>query len=332
MSIYDIPVLTTALAIVISWALFALFCSYLLEAWAQIKAERGRFMKNYLYTQLMDNVNGINWAELVYSHGAVDLLSRDPKKPSNDISPELFAKTLIEVVGSSRIVQSQISQFQQNGIVTNFQSRLLQDYKYGTLILNSSDVVSLFRQAMSYAELNAASNLSGAVNESELYDHLVRYFENWFTEFNQRLNLWYKKRTREMLFYLGVVIALFINVDSIQLFSQFSQNPVKKEAVIEYYKKHPERALTEQGSGASAQATKPDSANLLNGQLVKSLDSLVKAQELPVGWKYNVISTWPESRPNLFMKILGVLISGFAASFGAPFWFDLLRKATSVKI
>ena len=75
MNLLDIPILSTAIAIIISWALFALFCSYVLEAWVQIKAERGRFMKNYLYQQLMDNSNGINWAEKIYSHGTIDLLS-----------------------------------------------------------------------------------------------------------------------------------------------------------------------------------------------------------------------------------------------------------------
>jgi len=320
MNLPDIPILATAIAIVISWALYALFCSYILEAWVQIKAERGRFMKEYLYQQLMDNVNGINWADRIYSHGTIDLLSRDPKKPSNDISPKLFAETLIEVVGSSHLVQSGIGSFQ--GPPVAYQSSLLRSFKYGTLLLNASDVVSLFKQAMNCAELKASTNINGNSNEAEINNYLVGYFENWFTEFTQRLTLWYKKKTRETLFYLGAIVAIFINVDSLELFTFYDNNPTAAADVTRFYKEHPNWG-------------RDTTFNNKSPRLARTLDSLIKETKLPVGFQHSVfkdktfqqsvISNWWEGA----LKFLGILISGFAASFGAPFWFDLLKKATS---
>jgi hypothetical protein len=61
MSFFNIPIINIALAIIISWALFAMLCSFAYEAFAQLKAERGRFMKNYILQQLQDFPNGINW-------------------------------------------------------------------------------------------------------------------------------------------------------------------------------------------------------------------------------------------------------------------------------
>lgn len=60
------------------------------------------------------------------------------------------------------------------------------------------------------------------------------------------------------------------------------------------------------------------------------MDSLAAAAQLPVGFRYNVFSAKSDNR-NILMVLLGCLFSGFAASAGAPFWFDLLKKAYSVK-
>lgn len=477
MTLPDIPILAIALAVVISWALFALFCSYILEAWVQIKAERGRFMKEYLYQQLMDHVNGINWADLIYSHGTIDLLSRDPKKPSNDISPKLFAETLIEVVGSSHLVQSGIGSFA--GPVVDYQSLTVRNFKYGTFILNASDVVSLFRQAMNYAELKAKKDADGLANEQEVYNYLVAYFENWFGEFTQRLTLWYKKQTRERLFYLGAFLAMVLNVDSLQLFEFYENNPKAAAEVIRFYKEHPDLEkdsvalnqakaskeiipvskieirtldslirssklscevqielsislrqeiqspdkgyldslyntigrsqlpelscnvkleyqrtlldsaetpdtamirLVNRAIDSSANKSIIDSMKLafsnqlqsrlksekaaridsllkkskipdkqkdyLSGllklksspaqnRLTSSLDSLIRETRLPVGFQHSIFKEKTfQSRVKSngwlgALKFLGILVSGFAASFGAPFWFDLLKKATS---
>ena len=372
MNLLDIPILSTAIAIVISWALFALFCSYVLEAWVQIKAERGRFMKNYLYAQLMDNSNGINWAEKIYSHGTIDLLSRDSSKPTNDISPALFAQTLIEVVGSAQLVQIRAKELEGAKWIVNYKSKPLNDFKFATQILNPSDLTALFKQAMNSAEVKAfADKETGVVQEAELYRHLVEYFENWFGEFTARLSLWYKKKTRESLFFLGVIIAIIINVDSIQLFSFYEDSPEAKAEVIRYYKEHPEVFVAEhqrQSPSDGKQSTpdgvagqvvtsvldsiKQDSASgrelpvsqsnnqevasnqsaleLSHKEVLKSLDSLVVTAKLPVGIKYNMFANWAKIEGwDWFFKFLGVLISGFAASFGAPFWFDVLKKATS---
>src|SRR5689334_14495244 len=109
----SLPIIPTAIAIVISWALFALFCSFVHEAVAQAKAERGRFMRKYLFKQLQDLPNGVNWASMLYLHGTIDLLSREANKPTNEIQPDVFAKTLIEVVGNAHIVQMQLPDLQR---------------------------------------------------------------------------------------------------------------------------------------------------------------------------------------------------------------------------
>ncbi|HUP13658.1 MAG TPA: hypothetical protein VM187_15660, partial [Niastella sp.] len=68
-------------------------------------------------------------------------------------------------------------------------------------------------------------------------------------------------------------------------------------------------------------------------EFVNKMDSLSRSLELPVGLSNNIVSQVAhrkERGTDLWLKLLGIFISGFAASFGAPFWFNLLKKANPV--
>src|SRR3954467_9141103 len=111
---FSLSIISVAISLIISWALFAMLCSFIHEAIVQTKAERGRFMRRYLFKQLQDLPNGVNWASMLYLHGTIDLLSREANKPTNDIQPDVFAKTLVEVVSNAHIVQMQLATLQQS--------------------------------------------------------------------------------------------------------------------------------------------------------------------------------------------------------------------------
>ena len=167
MNLSSIPFLATAIAIIISWALFAIFCSLLHEALTQVVAERGRFMRRYLLKQLQDLPNGINWATLLYLHGSIDLLTRVNNKPTSYIPPELFAKTLVEVVGNSHMVQAQIQELKKQGASraltstatkeftdeeNNYAHAGLYNFKAAVQLLKSSDLVEFFGQSLRVPE------------------------------------------------------------------------------------------------------------------------------------------------------------------------------------
>jgi hypothetical protein len=75
--------------------------------------------------------------------------------------------------------------------------------------------------------------------------------------------------------------------------------------------------------------------------LLNKLDTLQKETLLPVGFDSSAIhlaildKTIPQPQIHekgfWFWKIIGILVSGFAASFGGPFWFDVLKKIYSKK-
>ncbi len=331
MNFFDIPMVSILLSIVIAWALFAILCSMIHEAVAQAKAERGRFMKRYLFQQLQDGPNGVNWASLLYLHGTIDLLSRDPSKPTNDIAPHLFTEALIEVVSNAQIVK--ISAAKMAGVTAgpltgnpvagnNYNHTVLNNFKLATQVLQSSDATSFFHQSLRSAELSALAS-GQANNEGLIYNNLVLNVEKWYNEFTQRLTLWYSKATKRRLLILGIVLGLVLNVDSIQLFKIFNTNPQVREAVIGYYQKNAAILVSDTGS---SEAKEKRITNFLN-----RIDTANQPINLPIGTQHSFIFQPKHCWQDWLWKLLGVLISGFAASLGAPFWFNILRKAISQK-
>lgn len=374
MNFFSIPAVSIAISIVICWALFAILCSLIHEAMAQIKAERGRFMKYYLLKQFQDLPNGINWGEAIYQQGNVSLLSRDERKPSNDIDPSIFAKAIIAAVANSHAVNARLQELE--GFVNkgekqtlpseivkkearstvleemkHFKNPVLYKFNAAVGLLLPSEQVSMFSSALSNA-VSQASRTNNVINEQEVYQHLVEHLQSWYVELSQRLSLWYKKKTKARLFWLGAILALVLNVDSIQLFGLFNRNPAQRQAVMGFYQENQayleklaksidslgikRDSLRTDSIGQQQQAgnISLDSLRKLAAVYTGKLDSLQKASDLPIGYRYSVFRNKlpPAGYFKYFLlKLIGILISGFAACFGAPFWFDLLRKAYSYK-
>lgn len=62
----------------------------------------------------------------------------------------------------------------------------------------------------------------------------------------------------------------------------------------------------------------------------------IKALHLPIGWKEmkNGTEVWVCKELDLMgwiIKIMGILITTFAGSLGAPFWFQLLNKIVDLR-
>jgi hypothetical protein len=424
MNVFAIPVISIALSIVICWALFAIACSLIHESVVLVKSERGRFMKEYLLKQFKDDANKINWANLLYHQGTVNLLSRDIRKPSDDIDPVLFARAIVSAVSGSHLVRTKVQElqtlanqnvpnhlflsdtFREQSVIAGKALQALSVYSHPQLyffnaaisLLQQSEQVTLFANSFSNAELESKIIIGEVMNttiEREIYQRLQDNLQIWFEELSQRISLWYKKKTRQRLFWLGCVLALVLNVDSVELFGVFDRNPAARVAVQDFYQKnqgyleglarHPDSSFTRRDTIMYIYRNKKliseknikdtstgfernqkglpnlsddyglhyirldtefiitvhDSVSLAKGfdslgkmavSYRNKLDSLQKEAMLPIGIRYSVFNGQPsKSLAFWVLKLLGILISGMAASMGAPFWFDLLKKINTPK-
>jgi hypothetical protein len=351
MEFLNSPIIEITLSLIVSWALFAVLCSFAHELISELLGERGRFLKKYLYKQLEDKGNGVNWASTFYMHGSIDLLTRAENKPTSFIPPKLFAEALIEIVGNANIVQQYIQtqpdvddkspeaethrQFLKNYAVIAYQSPVMKHFKAATMVMKPSDVVTLYKQSLSTAELRAgvAPGDPNALKayETLVYNNLVENICNWYDSFSMRTNLWYKKITRRRLFILGILFAVALHVDTLELFTFYRDNGTARKSVVTYFKEH-ELELEEQYR-ALHDTTNRDYKKVYNAgkDFTVKLDSITKANAIPVGWQY--YKDTPGDPWHVWvLRILGFILTAFAGSLGAPFWFDTFKRITKANL
>lgn len=131
---------------------------------------------------------------------------------------------------------------------------------------------------------------------------------------------------------MGFVLAFVLHVDTIQLFNHFKAQPASRQELITYFEQNSAR-LEEKYIQGSRDTLQDNLAGLLSLQreFKKEMDSINVALALPIGWDSVVIDE-ENKFTSWTLKIVGFILTAFAASFGAPFWFDLFKRATKANV
>ncbi len=166
--------------------------------------------------------------------------------------------------------------------------------------------------------------------------------EDWYNSTMDCVSGAYKRRTQYVILIIGLFVAIFVNADSVAIFRRLSADKNLASAVAAsaegYVNANRPGASTVKSDGASPSAT--EAREKLNQDL-ETLDKL----GLPVGWDGSTKGsslpslygwgrlgdTAVECKPLLATHWLGWLLTAFAVSFGAPFWFDLLNRFMVVR-
>jgi hypothetical protein len=163
-------------------------------------------------------------------------------------------------------------------------------------------------------------------NVEEIRDHL----EQWFNSSMDRVSGWFKRHTHERLLIIGLVLAAYMNVDSIFMAKHLLSDKAARLALVS--------AATEyaKDDGTSSSSTPAEKRIDLNLARIENLG-------LPIGWNRARLPkpAWPpgtfdrETTTSGLWKIAvlvpGWLITALAVSLGAPFWFDMLNKIIVVR-
>jgi hypothetical protein len=189
-------------------------------------------------------------------------------------------------------------------LVPNFdlQETLLTTVAIGRAAANLPPQLPLRRQLL--ALLATANNDVNA---------FLKRIEQWYDEEMAKMSGWYRRWARVTLGITGLVIAVTLNLDTLQVaHSLYVKTPVQQAV------------LTTAQAGTLCQnvidvATRTQCAN-------DELSALA-ADGLPIGWPDSALG----SVSGAILKVVGWLITAFAVSFGAPFWFEALSKLGSLR-
>ena len=164
--------------------------------------------------------------------------------------------------------------------------------------------------------------------DTTVEDFQKRY-EAWFATFEAQVMAWYRQKTQLVIGGLSVVVVLSMNVDTLQLVDQLATDPKVRETLAEQGSQ-----LARQPGLGAADATLPAASQPALQAAVETVQqrsASLNASGLKLGWTERAWrSTW-QSPLSAIEKLVGLLLSAFAVSMGAPFWFDLLKNLVSIR-
>ncbi len=159
-------------------------------------------------------------------------------------------------------------------------------------------------------------------------DRLRLELEAWYDQTMDRVAGWYKRKIQLLTWVVAVASVVALNVDTIAIVRHLSSDPARRAALVviadDYIKSKPGGlAPASSGVAASFQA---------NVEAVSAQYNQANALALPLGWSELALPSRSEDGLLWWLnKILGLLLTTFAVSLGAPFWFDVLNKIVVIR-
>jgi hypothetical protein len=146
--------------------------------------------------------------------------------------------------------------------------------------------------------------------------------ETWFNGSMDRVSGWYKRRTQMWLFVIGLGLAGTLNVNTIEIANHLWKDKPARDAL----------AKTSAKLADDAAVRKMVSDTSLTKEQAKAASDALQALNLPIGWDNLAPLPAGGSVVNYYIRIIfGIVITAFAITLGAPFWFDLLNQMMVIR-
>lgn len=177
------------------------------------------------------------------------------------------------------------------------------------LVPNSAGQTSIDEVRSSVRALDEDSPIKAPLLSilNEVGDQVAQLRESisqWFDGRMESLSRTYKRHAKWMLLVIGVVVAPSFNVDAIEVSQRLYRDEALRSAVVQ------------QANALVSKCEENKDVATCARTEVKKLDP---ALGLPIGW--------PDPNGIDALQVGGWLLTGIALGQGAPFWFDLLRRA-----
>jgi hypothetical protein len=161
--------------------------------------------------------------------------------------------------------------------------------------------------------------------------------EGWFNDVMSQTSSWYKVRAQWLAFWIGLSIAIIINIDTIYIAQKLWQEPTARAVIVaqaqaQVQSETPPENITFSTARSlnfpigwtttELDTTSCNQLDIINYQFViHSAGTCLSVTSLPA-----LNNAW-----GILVKLFGYLLTALAAMQGAPFWFDILRKLVGVK-
>ncbi|HEY9886852.1 MAG TPA: hypothetical protein V6D02_00525 [Candidatus Obscuribacterales bacterium] len=144
--------------------------------------------------------------------------------------------------------------------------------------------------------------------------------EDWFNRGMDRAAGVYRRNAKAVSLLVGIGIAISLNADSLHMLDRLSRDPAVRNVINQ--------------AAEQIATTNPENADLQ--ALEAQVDQALQGLPIPLGYSEAVTDKQKEAQESWFVpliprRVIGWLITGFALSMGANFWFSLLKKVVNIK-
>jgi len=232
---------------------------------------------------------------------------------------------------------------------------------YPAYIPNQSFFLAVFEKLepdnLNNNQLIAAIDKATLPNEFKLVlKNIAQKSQNNLVEFEKGVNFfyenamdraggWYKKQIKRILLALGFVIAVCLNIDTLDIAKEalkdkksLKESADKIVANMEKFVKADNTATQvvkiDNESGKIIFSSSPINDTLLTNAGISRLNDLrieyEHSSSIKLGYD-NFEDFLKQWRENFFLKLIGVIVTAFALQLGSNYWFDMINKVINIR-
>ncbi len=317
-------ILEVAIGLVFVWLILSGATMEAQNVFSRIFQKRAKFLKG----AILDMFGGEEeYLDAFYEHPAIEKLNRkgffNREKRPDYIPNSVFAEVAVEVLFNLGVDEK---------------NKKADSASLGAII-DQVEAINKKNSKLAYSlrylmpQFDGDEIVSTAKDFEQKAGEIRKNAEKWFDSTMTSASFWYKEKAQLTAFFIGFLIALAINVDTITIAEQLWRDPTMRQTLV-----------------AQAASMEVDGEPIPVGDV----EAYYQEINLPVGWTSELLATTScpslsiESNSVIFamdggcyqisnmpafndgwgwlIKILGLTMSAFAAMQGAPFWFDMIDK------
>jgi hypothetical protein len=311
--------LDIAIGLSFVYLLFSIFCSAVQEAIAGVLEWRAKTLEEALRNMLEDEgASGEKGAPAAVAHVDTGVVAALPGPPGGSASAPQQARAgnLHEQLLAHGLIRPMYKSGRKPSYLNPklFALALLDIVAPG----QSDDPIEGVGRQIALANIpagvkDALLGLTKGVAKDR--DHLRSLVEDWFNGSMERVSGWYKRKAQLVICVLSLVATVGLNVNTIGIAETLAKDNVVRAAVVA----DAEKSTIKEGAKPKEAATAISEVHQLG---------------VPIGWDKSANEPAQasfESIGEVAHTLGGWLLSFVALSLGAPFWFGLLGKLTSLR-
>lgn len=326
--LFGSTILDVAIGLLFVYLVLSLVCTTVNEWIAGIWKIRSKTLKSAI-VQMLDNQpyeqgGDTNWfLNQFYSHPLINGMTKPGNKEAQPsyLASRTFSTVVLDILTPGKV------------------GAVYDDLKGAIETLPDGDVRKVL--------LALIRNANNDINPAQ------KNIEGWFDDTMDRVSGWYKRKTQVWTVVIAAALTLACNADTIRITRQLWRDPTERSQLVERAKARATKPGAGQTSPVDANPAEAHSAQKISGQSnpaqpnpaqlnpVQTISSsravkdhgaekdsdendLENIGEL-IGW-----AGMPKGR-EVWIAVLGWILTIVAVSLGAPFWFDVLKKFMQIR-